>query len=164
MEQRLEYRSSGRLTLTYTVFTENPIDNVTSCTANNSFVCSASTLTEPCTLAWVDLFLFRCAALVLFGVITWWVIYFLYMGNLFFSLPVHRSTVCLAVCIFVSFKVSQHTFVGKDALSLISYFDEMLGTNLIMDSILNKKRNVTCIFNVCFLWTEITLCKFYFKH
>ena len=64
------------------------------------------------------------------------------MGNLFFSLPVHRSTVCLAVCIFVSLKVSQHTFVGKDALSLISYFDERLGTNLIMDSILSKKETL----------------------
>ena len=33
--QRLEYRSSGRLTPTYTVCSENPIDNVKSCTANN---------------------------------------------------------------------------------------------------------------------------------
>ena len=75
------------------------------------------------------------------------------MGNLFLSLPVHRSTVCLAVCIFVSFKVSRHTFVGMDALSLISYFDNRLGTNLIMDSILNKKkrRNITCILNVWFV-------------
>ena len=28
--------------------------------------------------------------------------------------------------------------------------------------ILNNKRNFTCIFNVCFLWTKMTLCKFYF--